>query len=58
MPTALTRITLSLAALTSANPARPAPAQPALATQPQPQPMNWLDRVESCLRHSLAVRFF
>lgn len=34
MPTALTRSTLSLATLTSA------------------QPMNWLDRVESCLRHS------
>lgn len=33
------------------------PSQPALRSQPspgqpaQPQPMNWLDTVESCLRH-------
>ncbi len=24
---------------------------PAALPQPQPQPMNWLDRVESCLQH-------
>jgi hypothetical protein len=34
----------------SAQPSHPAqPSPPAH----QPQPMNWLDRVESCLQHSL-----
>jgi hypothetical protein len=39
-----------------ANPAQPRPAQPtppSPSRPAQPQPMNWLDTVESCLQHSL-----
>ena len=42
-------------ALTPPRPAlanQPSSSHP--ATPPQPQPMNWLDTVESCLQHSLS----